>query len=70
MSFKLIFGLENTPLTPLKGGIAKCSNFSNALLQNDTLEGVTSNYFDTPRDSRKRRKSTALISLLNHSKRK
>jgi hypothetical protein len=32
MSFKLIFGLKNTPLTPLKGGIARCSNFSNALL--------------------------------------
>jgi hypothetical protein len=31
MSFKLIFGLKNTPLTPLKGGIARCSNFSNAL---------------------------------------
>jgi hypothetical protein len=31
MSFKPVFDFNNTPLTPLKGGIARCSNFSNAL---------------------------------------
>jgi hypothetical protein len=31
MNFILIFDLKNTPLTPLKGGMARCSNFSNAL---------------------------------------
>jgi hypothetical protein len=32
MSFELICDLKNTPLTPLKGGITRGLNFSNALL--------------------------------------